>query len=94
VGGSLVTSGNVGIGGSASITGLTYGLGGLRVNGLSDLTGNVGIGGTGVFNSLMQGLSGLTVAAHTNLATLTTTGNVGLGASLTIPSTGAFRLSG
>ncbi|OGE67526.1 hypothetical protein A3H81_00750, partial [Candidatus Daviesbacteria bacterium RIFCSPLOWO2_02_FULL_38_18] len=56
---TLTTSGNTGIGGSASITGLTYALGGLRVNGFSDLTGNVGIGGSAVFNSLSTFLSSI-----------------------------------
>ncbi|MBI2020029.1 hypothetical protein HYS94_01260 [Candidatus Daviesbacteria bacterium] len=86
--------GNVGIGSSLTTTGLDYASGGLRVNGFSDLTGNVGVGGTGIFNSLIQGLSGLTVAAHSGLATLSTSGNVSIGASLTVSSTGAFRLSG
>ncbi len=44
--GALTVGGNLGIGGTANIDSLTYGLGGLRVNGLADLTGNVGIGGS------------------------------------------------
>ena len=76
----LQVVGNVGIGQSLTVTDLTFGSGGLRVNGFSDLTGNVGVG------------SSLSVTSAAILNTLRVTGladlagNVGVGGTATFNS--------
>ncbi len=95
---SLTTSGNAGIGGSLTTTGLEFASGGLRVNGLSDLTGNVGVGGSLTVTSGTNLLSYLSVSGSTQLTTLNTSGNAGVGGSLTTTGlqldSGGLRVNG
>jgi hypothetical protein len=72
ISGYSLLSGNVGIGGSLSVSNLTMASGGLRVNGLSNLTGNVGIGGTATLNSAISLPSFSFCASLSNGGKLTT----------------------